>query len=96
MAFNFRAPIANHAFKLYFGAKLPETEPERLNHEAVKIALEGLSRRKVELLRLVYLDEAEKISDAVKAVAWDEEVPEVVIWKLVRNATRKFAEARKL
>lgn len=96
MAADFRQPIANHAFRFYFRAHLPETEADSLNYEAVKTALEGLSRRKVELLRLVYTDEAEKLSDAVRAVVWAEAVPEVYLWKLVRNATRRFAEARKL
>ncbi len=96
MASNYKAPIANHAFRTYFRAHLPETEADILNYEAVRMALEGLSRRKTELLRLVYCDEAENLSDAVKAVSWDEEVPEVYLWKLIRNATRAFSEARKL
>ena len=87
----------NHMLRQFFSDSAPSDPVGQLNRDVCDRILRGRSEQDVSILRRVFTDsDKQSIRQAVRFCAEQDGIPEVRVWKLVRDTSREIAHERGL
>ena len=87
----------NHMLRQFFSDSAPSDPVGLLNRDVCGRILRGLPDKDVSILRRVFTDsDKQSIRVAVRFCAEQDGIPEVRVWKLVRDTSRQIARERGL
>lgn len=87
----------NHMLRQFFSDSAPGDQVGQLNCSVCQRILRGRSDSDLSILRRVFTDsDKQSIRNAVRFCAEQDGIPEVRIWKLVRDTSRQIARERGL
>ena len=87
----------NHMLRQFFSDSAPSDQVGQFNRAVCQKILHGRSEKDVSILRRVFTDsDKQSIRQAGKICAEQDGIPEVRVWKLVRDTSREIARERGL